>query len=205
MKFFDIILHPVDTMAAELKHVDMQEATKSVAIYGAVVGLMIGLVIGIASAVVGAFAGGMLQSIPIVGILAGLGLAAVIIMPVLVAILVLISMHIMYRVLHFIATYLGGKGTFEQNFYLGSRLLWPMLVANLIVNILTVVPLLGQLLNLVWFFYSIYLMVLVISIANKIGKWKALGVLLIPMVVVTLVMVVLMVVVFSALMGQIAN
>jgi hypothetical protein len=196
MGFFDIIIHPDETMAAEKKKASVSEAHKTFAIYGAIFGLIVGIFIAIIGVAVGGALGTTLNSIPLLGFFFGLGLLAVILVPILNAIFTVVFSYIWYFVISVVAQALGGTGTFEPTYYLGSRLIWPTLVASVIVGILGIIPFLGWLLQIVWFFYSIYLGVTLISVAHNMGKFKALLAFIIPVIL----LIVLIGMIFGALL-----
>gem|GEM_PF-3351229 len=195
MSFFDIVLRPQETMVEDVKHVNMQEANRTIGIYGGIIGLLFGIIFSVFSIIFGAVAAGMLQNIPVVGVIAGLGLLSILIMPILGAIFALVFTHVGMHIVHFLAKLLGGTGTFQNNYYLWSRLLWPAIAGNIIINIvifiLNIIPILGlvigSLLSFFWYFYNIYLTTVVISVANNISRLRALVVLLLPgIIIVTL-------------------
>jgi len=189
MGFFDIILKPQPTMEAEKSKADTMAAVKTYAIYGAIIGLLIGIVLAFLSTLLGAF--GSLFSQGAMGFFTGLGIAAIIVMPIVVAILSVIGSAISYGIYWIIAKLLGGTGTFTQNYYLGSKLVWPVLVATIIAGILQIIPILGQIIYVVWLLYTIYLAVVLLSVANSISKVKAFIAWLIPVIIIVILMMAL--------------
>jgi hypothetical protein len=95
--------------------------------------------------------------------------------------------HIGFHIIHFIAKLFGGTGTFQNNFYLGSKLLWPTLVANIVIFVLSLIPIAGILINLIWSLYSLYVFVVLVSVANNISRIKALIIILLPSILFTTV------------------
>ncbi len=184
MEFFEIILHPKEKMAAEVKKVNMDWAHKQFALYGAILGLIVGVGVALLGGILGAVLGSAMQSNIIFGFVAGLGLLAIIIMPLVGAFLVIVGSFIGYGIMYFVAKLLGGTGTFDANYFLGAKLLVPVIVANVIVGLLGIVPLLGALINLVWFFYSVYLTIVLVSTANKLSMLKSLVVVILPIILV---------------------
>mgnify|MGYP001566580589 CR=1 FL=1 len=172
MKFFEIILRPEPVMQGLLKKTDRNEAMRTFALVGAIMGLLFGI-----GAFLGAgFIGG--------GLLAGLGLIAIIVFPIIFAIMVVIGAVIGFGIITIIAGLLGGKGTFDQHFYLGSKLAIPGLIISIVTTVLGIIPLIGGLIGLIWNLYSIYLQVVLISVVGKMSKLRALVVIVIPIVIV---------------------
>ncbi len=191
MHFFDIIIKPAPTMQEALKKVDVGQARKYYAIYGAIIGFIFGAVVAVIGTAVAALFGGATQNNPLLGIVVGLGVLSIIVLPIVFALITVIGAHVWYWVVWKIATAFGGSGTFENNYFLSAKLLFPSLAASIIVSILGIVPLLGALLNFAWVLYSIYLLVILISVANSLSKWKALAILIIPFIFVFLLSLIL--------------
>lgn len=186
MTFFDIIRFPSRVMAAEVKNASTKEAMKAFAIYGLVIGLLLGLLV--------AFFAGLVSMLGIFGsnngfvaLAAGFGLLAIIILPIIFAVISVVGSYISSGIMWLVAKLLGGKGTFEQNYYLFSRLLWPVLVITFLANILVLIPVIGSLIPLVWTLYLFYLYVVVISTANTISKLKALIAFVVPAIIVMVI------------------
>lgn len=205
MGFFDIITKPQPTMEMEKTKANTMAAIKTFAIYGAVIGFLIGILFAVFASILGA-AGAVLGAgqNPIVSSIAGLGLAAIIVMPILMAILSIVGAAIGYGLYFLIAKLLGGTGTFEQNYYLGSRLLWPLLAGYILVSIIGIIltmihPLLGMIINLAWLLYMFYLTIVLIAVANAISKLRAFVVWLIPLIILTLLFVVVLASVFAGI------
>lgn len=186
MELFEIILHPKEKMAAELKKVNMDWAHKQFALYGAIIGLVLGIGVALLGGILGAVLGNAMQSNIIFGLVAGLGLLAIIIMPIIGALVTVVGSFIGYGIMYFVAKLLGGTGTFDANYFLGAKLLVPLIVANIIVGLLGIVPLIGALVNLIWFFYSVYLTVVLVSTANKLNMLKSLIVVILPIILIVI-------------------
>lgn len=190
MDFFDILIHPKERMPKEVKKANAHEAVKTFAIVGAIVGFFIGLVIAFASGVAG-----IMTSTP----LAGLGILAIIIVPIILAVFLVVGSAISSGLTWLIANLFGGKGTFEQNYYLSSRLLWPSTVAGVLVGIVSTIPILGWLVQFAWILYSIYLTIILISVANKLSMGHAFIAWVLPM----LIMLVLIAVLFGFIIAAV--
>ena len=181
MSYFDIIRYPREHMAKALKKVDMGEAVKSFALAGAVWGLLAGLVFAFLGTFFGALVGS--ESAGLGAVLAGLGMLSLIVLPIAAAVMAVLGGAIGYGVIWFGSNLLGGKGTFEQLFYLGSRLVWPLLIAGVVVNILTLIPILGWLIQLAWGVYTVYLLTTLVSVASKLSMLKSFAAIILPWVV----------------------
>lgn len=179
--YFDIIRNPRENMTKALKNVNMMEAAKSFALAGALWGLLVGLFFAFLGTLFGALVG--TQSGPLGAVLAGLGALSIIVLPIVAAIIAVVGAVIGYGIMSLAAGVLGGKGTFDQAFYLGSRLVWPLLIAGIIVNILTLIPVLGWLIQVAWGFYTVYLLTILISVSHKLSMWKSFGAIVLPWIV----------------------
>ncbi len=186
MHYFDIILHPEETMKANLKDAEMKKAMKPFAIAGALVGLLLGLDIAFGGAAFG---------------LGGLSYAAIIIVPIVLAIGLAIASGFGYGLYFLVAKLLGGKGTFLQNYYLGSRLFWPTIFASIIVGLLTLIPFVGFLIQIIWVVYTTYLVIVLISVANNITKLRALVVYVLPGII---ILAILFMLIGGAVIGLLA-
>ncbi len=195
MEFFDIVIHPKERMPLEKKNADAKEAAKAFALVGIVVGLGLGILAAFIGSIASPFLGGMAT---------GLGLAAIIVFPIVFAILAVIGSAISSGIVWVIARVLGGTGTFAGNYYLASRLLWPLFFAGIIVGIVAMIPLLGWLIQLLWFLYVAYLSITMISIANTISMARAIVVWLIPIILVAVLFFAVLISFFAAAMGPAA-
>lgn len=114
----------------------------------------------------------MIQPAPI----AGFGLAVVI-----GTIVLFFQTGFSTAIIRLLASWMKGKGTYEQNMALESRLV-PL--SAMIGAILTAVPVIGIFLLIIWMIYSFYLSIHAVSIANSISMRDAAIVLLIPLLIV---------------------
>ncbi len=186
LKYFDIILHPQETMMADLKDADMNAAMKTFAIAGALIGLVVGIGIAI---------GGSALNLGI------LSWAAVIVAPIVLAIAVVLGAGFSLGIPYLCTKLVGGTGKFAGNYYLSSRLFWPMIFAEIILFLVALIPIVGGIIQIVWMFYTMYLYIVLLSVANNISKVKALIAYFIPMVI---VLVFLFFILGSAVLGFIA-
>ena len=100
---------------------------------------------------------------------------------------------------------LGGQGKATEVYYLQSKLLWPTLVASIIVGVLTMIPILGFLINLAWTIYSIYLMVTLLAVVGKVSKLKALAGAIIVIVIVGIIAFILAMIVGLSVIKALAS
>lgn len=162
---------PVETLKTEKKNTDLMEGIKQVAIAFAIPGLLAGLVL--------VFIGSMLAFIPGAGFLAGLGIIAIIAAPIFSAVFGVIAMAIGQAVLYVVSTAMGGKGTYEQQFYLSAIWSAPLMLLSMILG---VVPFLGALLSLLLSLYGLYLLWLTLKAVHGFDDTKAIIVIVVLVV-----------------------
>ena len=68
---------------------------------------------------------------------------------------------------------LGGNGSFKQNAYLVSRLIFPFSLVTIAIGFLTQLPLLGLILPFLWVVYALWIVINVIHIANNLPLEKS--------------------------------
>lgn len=202
MGFFDILTKPRETMEALLPKANLNDAIKTYAIYSAVIGIILGLIVTLVFSVLGAALGTVFNQIPIFKFLIALGALALIVVPIVVIIMTLVASMVSYGILWLLAKLLGGTGTFTQNYFLASRLVWPLFVAGIVISILGLIPILGFLISIAFVIYEIYLIVTLLSVANKVSMLRGLVVLAIPIVI---LFVIIAVIVGAAIAAMIAG
>ncbi|QQR92845.1 MAG: YIP1 family protein [Candidatus Iainarchaeum archaeon] len=202
MEYFQIILKPEETMQRIVKKPDMKAADQAFLIYGGIIGLIFGVVVALFASIVSAIAS--VAGEGVVALIAGLGFLAIIIFPIVFAIVSLVGSKISYWIFYKVTALLGGKGTYDQNFWLGSQLIWPILFAQIIVWILGFVPLIGFLISIIWAFYTIYLFVVLLSVANKVSKLRALAAWILTVVLLIVVVIILAMVLASVIFAGVA-
>lgn len=185
-KFFDIILHPEETMKTNLKDAELKRAMKPFLWTGGLLGLFVGLGIALGGSAAG---------------LGPLAYAAIVIVPIVLALLMAMFAGFGAALYFFISKLFGGQGTFVGNYYLSSRLFWPIISAEVIVFLLSLIPIAGFFIQIIWFFYTIYLYIILISVANNISKLKALIVYLLPGIIILMLFFLIF---GSAILGLIA-
>ncbi|MDP2666870.1 MAG: Yip1 family protein [Candidatus Diapherotrites archaeon] len=181
--FFDVITKPEATLTRLRKNANTGEAVKLYAIAGGIFGLLLALMVVTVSGIIGLTALTGNQT-GMMGMLGGLGLLSLIVLPILGALFFILIFGFQSGLYFLVASLLGGKGTFAHNIFLNSRFFWPVFVVNIITAVLSVIPILGLLIQLGWWIYAIYLTVIWISIANGISKLRAFVVWLIPSIVI---------------------
>jgi hypothetical protein len=202
MGFFDILIHPRETMEQEKSKSSLNAAIKTFVIYYLIVGLLAGIGITILTAIGAGFLG------PMAGaefwfwrILINLGYLAIVIVPILAIIFGLICTMIGTGIYWLIAKAFGGTGTFTENYYLMSKLVWQLLVLGIVISLLGLIPILGAIITLLWLLYVIYLAVILISVANKISTIKALIVVLIPVIIAFILSIALLLALIATLIS----
>jgi hypothetical protein len=203
MEYFQIILKPEETMQRIVKKPDMKAADQAYLIYGGIIGLILGVIVALFASFISAIAS--IAGEGVVALIAGLGFLAIIIFPIVFAILALVGSKISYWIYFKVTSLLGGKGTFDQNYWLGSQLIWPILFAQIIVWVLGFIPLVGGLISIAWALYTIYLFVVLLSVANKVSKLRALAAWLATLILFIVIVVILVMLVGAALFGAIVN
>ena len=201
--FFGVVIRPDEVLPKFLKKVDVSAADKTYAIIGAILGLIFGLLVALAGAFASVFAAsaGLQQ---LVGIAAGLGVLAIIIFPILGAIVVVIGSRFSAWLQAKFTRLFNGLGSFENTYYLASRMVWPLVIANILVNIVAgIIPIIGGLIAIAWWLYSVYLTITLLSIANKVSKLQALAALIIGVIVVGIIAAVLIVILTAVILGSV--
>ncbi len=165
------LTNPKKTFASEKKKGSLMAGAKNLAVPGVVLGLVVGLVAFLFSA--------LFSLIPGLSILAAFGAAAIIILPVVFAIGLIVMNLIGAGINHLIATLLGGKGKYEQFFYISSIFTAPILLITMLV---VIVPLLGWIAALLLEIYSLYLMVLALKEVHSLSTGRAVAVVAIGIV-----------------------
>lgn len=188
MGFFDILLKPQPIMEGEKAKANMGSAIKTYVVYAIVIGVILGIFFALAINFLVALAGPLATQNAMLGLFAGLGWFAIIVVPILMIIFMLIGSIIGWGILWIIAKILGGKGSFTETYYLSSRLLWPVFIVGIIVGIISailgIIPFLGGIVSLLWVLYEIYLVMILLSVANSMSKLRALIVILIPIAII---------------------
>lgn len=195
VEYFDIIIKPEPTMQGDLKRVDRREAMKTYAIAGAIIGLVMGIAVASLGGLLSGLAGGL------GALFIGLGVVAIILFPIAFAVISVLGSFVGTGIMYLIAKALGGKGTFDQHYYLSSRLIWPTFFATIGIFILTLIPAVGVLINFIWNVYSIYLQVVLIAVAHKVSKLKALVIILLPLIVVSIILMIFAATLLIGLLG----
>ncbi|MBU1198139.1 YIP1 family protein [Candidatus Micrarchaeota archaeon] len=165
MQFVDqwvaVLTKPKETYASEKGKSSLAEGAKHLAVAYGIMGLIYGLGIALFSA--------SLTVIPGAGAIAGLGMAMIVVAPIMMAVFGIVASLIGNGIIWIIAKVLGGNGPFEQQFYLSSLYLAPIALLGLI-------PLVGMLAGL----YGLYLLTLMLKEVHAFDTLKAVAVWIIP-------------------------
>lgn len=190
-----VLTEPEKALAGEKKNATVTKGMIPYAIIGLVIGIPLGAIIALAATLFSTLFG---AGAPLLG----LGLSAVIVFPlVCVAVLVVASL-VGEGLLFAFAKLLGGKGSFAQQYYLSSVIVFPAAFLGFIGMILGLIPFLGVLASLALSIYAFYLHVLAVKEAHGFSVLRALAAVILPAVVVfLLVMLLLFAVLASFLVG----
>lgn len=176
IRFENIFAYLYDTqrrLKKAKKEVDLKRATLEFALYGINVGVVasVGLVVlmqdwntGLSMwSALGNAAHAMWQ----------LGPGVLVVIPLLGALTSLVAFYFGCAVIGLFSLALGGKGSFNQNAYLVSRLVFPVSLVTIAIGFLSHVPIIGTVLPIIWSGYLFWIGVNVIHIANDIPYDKS--------------------------------
>ncbi len=166
------LTEPRDTFASEKKKATLSGALMHIAVPSVIIGLLVGAVF--------AFVGSLLSFIPGAGWLGALGIAAIIIMPIAFLAGFAVFQAVYVGIMHLVAGALGGKGGFTQLYYLNAMIFAPVFIISALLGI---IPLLGALLSVLLWIYSLYLTVLAVKEVHSLGTEKAVLVWLSPAII----------------------
>ena len=194
-----VLTKPKETFANEKKNSSIMAGVKQYAIIFAIIGVLMGIAVFI------------LQNMGIVdfsGLPLG-GIAAIIVVPILVIVGGIVLTYIGVGIQFIIAKLLGGNGTFEQQYYLISITAIPMLLLSIVVNviagILGIIPFLGAIIAflaiLATNLYALYLQTMAIKEAHQFSTLKAVATWFIPAIIYVLVVVAVVAALLVSIMG----
>lgn len=176
------LLHPHQTLADEKKNSSIGTALKYVAVAYLVFGLVFGLFFYFLLSLIP-------SSLPLINvILKGLGIAVLIGAPIFFVIMGIIGILIGSGIYWVIAKIFGGKGSYTEQVYLTSIFISPIVI----LGILGFIPAIGFLVPLLLGIYNIYLFILMMKEVHGFGTWKAVGVALVPAVIIVVLLMVLL-------------
>jgi len=173
---------PQETLSKEKKNATIMEGAKNYALVGLVFGLLFGVILAV-------FAGALGASIPGMGWLAGLGVLAIVIMPIAMILFMVVGTLIGAAITHVVAKLLGGTGKLEQLYYLTSIWMVPALVVSMVVQI---IPVIGAILSFAIGIYAIYLNILTVKETYGFSTLRAIAVMILPLVVIFVLLFVLL-------------
>ena len=185
-------------MEAEKKNANTMKGVKTFALAGVIVGLLmaLGMIVGGVN-IFGATPG-------FGGVITGLGIVALVVLPIVFAILVVLSTLIVSAIIHVIAKILGGQGTFAEFYYLYSRLAIPTIIIGLLFFVLGLIPIVGLIVGLIsfiWNLYMIWVFIILVSVAYNVSKVKAFIILLVPAIIMFILFVVVIGAAILSLVG----
>ncbi len=163
-----VLLKPNDVLAKEAK----AKVTLMDGLIGYVIAGIIGGLISVISLTL--FSSAALKSSPLLGAMSNplLLLAFGLVMGI-------ISSFIMAGLVHLVSKMLGGKGAFTSLYYLLSVIAVPIAV----LNVVSIIPLLGSIISLVVGLYSLYLWVVAVSKLYGMSMMRSAGAVIISVVV----------------------
>ncbi|MEK6820774.1 MAG: Yip1 family protein [archaeon] len=102
-----------------------------------------------------------------------LGPGALILIPLIGALTSIVVLSLACIFLGLSSRVLGGNGSFKENAYLVSRLIFPFSLATIAIGFVSQLPFFGTVIPFLWIVYALWIMVNVIHIANNIPIEKA--------------------------------
>ncbi len=177
------------TLSDGLKYVLL---TSLVVIIVEVLGILLDTFLGMGQAL-----GGVGQQSAIaLGAIGGLGALGIVVTIIMIPIVQIISAFIMNGIVYILAKLLGGKGTFENQFYHIAILSGGL---SVITGILGLVPCVGPLLSFILVVYYLYPLYLLYMGVHKLSSGRAIALILIPFLVI-IVLAVIVAVLFAGMM-----
>lgn len=169
-----VLTAPKEAFTEEKARANMRDGVVHLVVSYAVCGFLFGLLVYVSSLL---FASA--SSYPsFTGFLGGLGLAALVISPILFIVLGLLGSFIGVGVLYVISKLLGGSGTASQQFYLYAIFSAPLMI---LIGLLSFVPFVGLIAFILLQLYSLYLLTLSLKEVHGFGTFKAVLVWLLPL------------------------
>ncbi len=181
------ILKPKQTFASEKANAKLGK--------GIINYIIAGLISGIIAWIVAMIAPGLLPGGPTAA--AAIGIATVIISPIMAVIGSLIGIGIVW----IFAKLFGGKGTYTSLYYLVSIVAVPFAVLNIVQYIPAVGPILGLLVGL----YALYIYVLAVMSSQELTMGKAILAVVVPIIIVAIIVAILVVIAGIAILGALGG
>ena len=178
MEWFAFVDQPAEELAKYKKKGSLGEGIKTYALFGALVGLAlaIGLLVGI---------GFLPQSGPF----AGFGIASVVILPILFALISVVVSLIATGLTWIAAKIFGGDATFGNHYYLTSRMVWPIFGVGALLQALSLV--MGVVIlpfTIIWTIYSVDINTEVVKAAHGLTTFRAYLSWVVPILVLTVIL-----------------
>ena len=160
------------------------EAAKMFALVGAVLGLLAAVLLLVLASVAGTFM--LVMGVP--AWLIGIGVVGIVVIPLLFALGYAVASFVSLWVFNFVCGLLGGKGKFEELYFLIALYAIPLSIAMAVVG---VIPFLGALLHLLLMLYGLYLLYLVVKEVHGFDAVKFIMALVVEAVILVIIAVIL--------------
>ena len=102
-----------------------------------------------------------------------LGPMALLGIPLFGAVISILAFYFVCALIGLFSLFLGGKGPFKQNAYLVSRLIFPFSLVTIAIGFISQIPILGDILPLLWVVYALWIGVNVVNVANDLSLDKS--------------------------------
>ncbi len=183
MGFFDVLIKPKETFEMEKGKETLGKAILPYAILSAIFGVL--------AAIVTPYNNTLLSIIPAfsnqLGLLLGTTSSAGTIIRIVTGAALFLAGILLQLIIigwiFLIAKILGGKGSYTRLFYFESLFVWPMLVANILVAILSLIPIIGILIALAFGIWNIYLRLTMLKSAMEFGYIRAIATYLLSIII----------------------
>lgn len=185
---------PKKTFKKQAKKAELGEGVKHIGIAGVIAGI----IAGIAALVLGSAAGSMFGTAGL-SMGAGFGAAAFLASVILTPIFAVIGWLIGSGILYIFAMIFGGKGSYTKQSYLIAIYYAPLMIIS---AVLMLIPVVGQIVNFLVGLYSLYLLTMALKETHDFSTGKAVGVWLVPLIIVIVIVVILGVTMLGSLMGM---
>jgi len=198
MRILTVLTKPEEALASEKKNAAIAKGVVPYAIIGLVIGIPLGAVIALAATLFSTFfhAGAPLL---------GLGLSAIVVLPLVCLAVIVVASLVGEGILFLFARLLGGRGSFAQQYYLSSLIVFPAAFLGFIGMLLGLIPFLGALASLALSIYAFYLHVLAVKEAHGFSVLRAFAAVILPAAIVFFLVVLLLFAALASLLVGLAK
>ncbi len=172
MGFFDVLIRPNEAFQMQKGRESFGKAIIPYAVLGIIFGVLAAIavsIVGVVISTIPALAG--LR--PISGTIASAGLAIGVAFGIGVLILEILAPIVFTAWIFLVAKLFGGKGNYTRLLYFGSLLVFPLLVASILVGLVSWIPIIGMLVMVAYYIWSIYIYIIVLKVAMELDTVKA--------------------------------